>query len=55
MSRRDTGTGGVLEAMIVPALKRGGYEYAVQQTIGTRFGGGRHVVDLVAARKLAPF
>jgi hypothetical protein len=50
MSPRDTGTGGVLEAMIVPALKRGGYEYSIQQTIGTRFGGGRHVVDLVATK-----
>lgn len=45
MSPRDTGTGGVLEAMILPALKRGGYAYSVQQTVGTRLGGGRHVVS----------
>src|SRR5712664_2565506 len=49
MSPRDTTTGGVLEAMILPALKRGGYTHQVQQRIGVRFGGGRHVVDVIAA------
>lgn len=51
MTPRDTGTGGVLEAMILPALTRGGYGCAIQQTIGTRFGGGRHVVDAVATKE----
>jgi hypothetical protein len=36
--------------MILRALRRGGYGYAVQQTIGTRLGGGRHVVDAIATK-----
>jgi PD-(D/E)XK nuclease superfamily domain len=50
MAPRDTRTGGVLEAMILPALKRGGYDYLVQQAIGERLGGGRHVVDAIAEK-----
>ena len=50
MSPRDTTTGGVLEEMILPALRRGGYRYEAQQVIGTRPGGGRHVVDAVAEK-----
>ena len=50
MTPRDTGTGGVLEAMILPALKRGGYEYSIQQTVGSRLGGGRHIVDAIATK-----
>jgi hypothetical protein len=50
MSPRNTTTGGVLEAMILPALKRGGYSYLTQQLVGLRFGGGRHFVDVVAER-----
>jgi hypothetical protein len=50
MSPRDTTTGGVLEAMILPALKRGGYTYQVQQRIGERFGGGLHIVDVIAEK-----
>jgi len=50
MTPRDTTTGGVLEAMILPALTRGGYSFKVQQPIGQRFGGGVHVVDVVADR-----
>jgi PD-(D/E)XK nuclease superfamily domain len=50
MSPRDTSTGQVLEAMILPALKRGGYTYLTQQQIGERFGGGRHFVDVVAEK-----
>jgi len=38
----------VLEEMIVPALKRGGYEYETQKVVGERPGGGRHTVDVVA-------
>ncbi len=48
MSPRKTTTGGVLEAMILPALKHGGYSYDTQVNIGERFGGGRHFVDVIA-------
>ena len=36
--------------MILPALERGGYVAAKQQTIGTRCGGGAHKVDAIATR-----
>jgi hypothetical protein len=49
MIARSTTTGAVLEQMVLPALRRGGYQYAAQVDIGKRFGGGRHVVDVVAA------
>ena len=51
MTPRDTGTGGVLEAMVLPALQRGGYTSTVQQVIGSRFGGGRHFVDVIAEKE----
>lgn len=44
----NTTTGSVLEQMVLPALRRGGYRYATQVHIGERFGGGRHFVDVVA-------
>lgn len=47
---RDTGTGKVLEAMVIPALEAGGYKYYPQHHIGDRFGGGRHFVDAVAEK-----
>src|SRR5713101_6923991 len=50
MSPRNTTTGSVLEAMVLPALKRGGYSYQTQQKIGERFGGGAHVVDVIAEK-----
>ena len=50
MSPRDTRTGGVLESMILPALKMGGYEYRTQVWIGTRPGGRRHSVDVIAEK-----
>ena len=51
MSPRDTGTGRVLEAMILPALTRGGYAYADgPQNIGKRLGGGAHYADVVAEK-----
>jgi hypothetical protein len=50
MTPRNTTTGGVLEAMILPALKRGGYRYKSQVETGTRPGGRRHLVDAVAAK-----
>jgi PD-(D/E)XK nuclease superfamily protein len=53
--RRDTGTGAVLERMVLPALERGGYTYETQVKIGTRIGGGSHVVDLVAKKDDSTF
>ncbi len=50
MARRDTGTGAVLERMILPALEKGGYGYKTQVRIGTRLGGGEHLVDIVAEK-----
>jgi hypothetical protein len=50
MARRDTGTGAVLERMILPALEKGGYLHKSQIRIGERFGGGSHFVDIVAEK-----
>src|SRR6266849_2153459 len=50
MSPRNTRTGSVLEAMILPALNQGGYAHSTQQVIGRRFGGGRHIVDAIAEK-----
>lgn len=50
MTPRNTSTGGVLEAMIVPALERGGYDYETQVNVGLRCGGGVHKADAVARR-----
>jgi len=47
---RDTRTGGVLEAMVLPALRQGGYTYETQVKVGQRPGGGTHKVDAVAER-----
>jgi hypothetical protein len=47
---RNTNTGGVLEAMILPALKRGGYAYETQVNVGTRCGGGTHKADALARK-----
>jgi hypothetical protein len=48
---RNTNTGGVLEAMILPALERGGYHYATQKHIGERCGGGTHRLDVYAGKR----
>jgi hypothetical protein len=45
---RDTRTGSMLEAMVLPALQGGGYRLRKQVDIGWRLGGGRHLIDLVA-------
>lgn len=50
MSPRNTTTGAVLEAMILPALKSGGYTYDAQAMVGVRIGGRRHVVDVLARK-----
>jgi hypothetical protein len=49
-AKRNTRTGGVLEAMVLPALQQGGYSYKTQVNIGKRLGLGRHMVDVVAER-----
>ncbi len=46
----NTRTGGVLEAMILPALDRGGYTHRAQVSIGNRFGRGQHIVDVIAEK-----
>ena len=51
-SGRNTKTGKVLEQMIIPSLENGGYKCLPQQTIGERFGGGKHRVDAIAQDKL---
>ncbi len=48
MARGSTGTGAVLEQMILPALDRGGYLYRTGVDIGRRLGLGRHIADVVA-------
>ena len=50
MTPRNTNTGGVLEAMVLPALERGHYTHETQVTVGTRCGGGTHNVDAVARK-----
>ena len=48
---RNTNTGGVLESMILPALKRGGYSAQKQVDVGIRLGRkGKHKVDAVAEK-----
>jgi hypothetical protein len=37
-----------MEQMVLPALKRGNYEYRPQVDIGSRVGGGRHLIDVLA-------
>ena len=49
MSPGSTRTGGVLEEMVLPALRHGGYECKVQVNIGKRLGLGAHMVDFVAS------
>lgn len=50
MVPRNTRTGGVLENMILPALDLGGYSYHTQAPVGTRLGGRKHKVDVVAEK-----
>lgn len=47
---QNTNTGAVLEAMILPALTRGGYTCLRQQTVGKRCGGGIHKVDAIVEK-----
>ena len=50
MTPRNTRTGGVLEAMILPALAHGGYEATAQVHVGQRLGTGAHNVDAIAEK-----
>jgi hypothetical protein len=50
MTTRNTNTGAVLEAMIVPALTRSGYAHETQKIVGKRCGGRPHKVDAIASR-----
>jgi len=50
MKSRDTGTGAILEQMILPALQGGDYAVARHQLIGRRLGAGKHIVDVVAEK-----
>jgi hypothetical protein len=50
MSPRDTSTGSVLEQMVLPALRRGGYDCQALVTIGRRPGGRPHKVDAIAGK-----
>ena len=45
---RNTRTGGVLEQMVLPALKMGGYEVERGVKIGTRLGVSDHRIDALA-------
>lgn len=47
MAPLDTNTGLVLEQMILPSLGHGGYAYQTQVNIGSRFGGGRHIQQII--------
>ena len=51
MSPRDTRTGGVLEAMVLPSLRNGGYDYQPQALVGKRISGRKHVVDVLAEKE----
>ena len=50
MSPGNTRSGGVLEAMVLPALKQARYTYTLQVNIGKRLGIGRHFIDVVAEK-----
>jgi hypothetical protein len=50
MAPGATGTGAVLEAMVLPALKLGGYSCELQAKVGIRPGGRKHKLDVLATR-----
>src|SRR5436190_16735057 len=51
MKISNTGTGAVLEAMILPPLARGGYACQTQVEVGCRPGGRKHRVDAIASKE----
>jgi len=50
MSLRDTGTGDVLERMVLPSLERGGYDCIKRTSVGKRPAGGKHIIDAIATK-----
>jgi hypothetical protein len=48
MAPRNTATGMVLENMVLPALGMGSYTCRKQVRVGTRPGGRRHIIDVLA-------
>jgi hypothetical protein len=50
MVSRDTGTGSVLEQMVIPALEGGGYAVQKRVVVGQRLGGGKHIADVLAEK-----
>lgn len=46
----STTTGDILETMILPALRRGGYSWQRHVFIGQRPGGGKHYVDAIVSK-----
>ncbi len=48
--KTTTQTGDVMEQMIFPALKLGGYTWDRHVLIGQRPGGGKHVVDAILSK-----
>jgi hypothetical protein len=50
ISKRDTGTGDVLELMVLPSLERGGYSCLKRTLVGNRPAGGKHIVDAIAIK-----
>jgi hypothetical protein len=51
MAPGTTATGGVLEAMVLPALRHSGYTVEQQAHVGLRIGGRAHKVDVLAERE----
>ncbi|MDE2899491.1 MAG: hypothetical protein OXN15_00475 [Chloroflexota bacterium] len=49
MAPGNTTTGAVLEAMVLPALSKGGFTPKKGVNVGQRIGGGKHIVDVIAA------
>lgn len=47
---RKTTTGLVFEQSVALALQHGGFHTMFQQHVGTRLGGGKHIVDIVATK-----
>ena len=44
---RNTRTGNVMEDMLTNSLKQGSYDFKKGAKVGTRLGGGKHMVDIV--------
>lgn len=51
MMARDTSTGQVLEAMVLPSLTQGGYTYQKQVDVGRRPNGSKHYIDVLAQKE----